>query len=138
MSVGLLVIAHNHIGNTMLETAVSLLGFCPLNVEVLPIYHDSDRDDALSKARQFAEKLDQGDGVLVLTDLYGSTPCNIANALPAANNLAKNNLIVIAGMNLPMLIRILNYPGLTLPEMVHKTMNGGKDGILVCQHGTVQ
>ena len=56
---------------------------------------------------QLCRELDQGDGVLVLTDLYGSTPSNIATRL-----LDTHNVLVISGTNVPMLMRILNYPDL--------------------------
>lgn len=69
-----------------------------------------------------------GDGVLVLTDIYGSTPGNIANRLFDAHGVA-----VIAGINVPMLIRVLNYPDLSLEELVNKAVTGGHDGIILCK-----
>jgi len=62
--------------------------------------------------------------VLVLTDLYGSTPSNIAQKL-----IAQRNVHVVSGLNLSMLIRILNYPQLPLLELSEKAVSGGKDGI---------
>jgi PTS system ascorbate-specific IIA component len=68
-----------------------------------------------------------GHGVLILTDLYGSTPGNIAK-----NLLVDSGFKLVSGMNLPMLIRILNYPELDLEAMAEKAVSGGKDGILLC------
>jgi len=65
--------------------------------------------------------------VLILTDAYGSTPSNIANRL-AAIVTSK----VIAGVNLPMLLRVFNYPEKSLEELSTTAFDGGKDGIIIC------
>ena len=83
--------------------------------------------DALRRARA----LDDGDGVLVLTDLYGSTPSNIAASL-----LGTGAVQVVAGLNLPMLIRVLNYPAEDLPALADKAVSGGNRGILLCRGGS--
>ena len=62
----------------------------------------------------------------VLTDMYGSTPSNIACRLTGTHTK------VVAGINLPMLIRVLNYPRLTLTELAEKALSGGRDGIMYC------
>jgi len=127
MTVGLLVIAHDKTGSTLIDTAVSLVGTCPLKVESLEIYKDSNADDAVNKALELVKLLDEGDGVLVLTDLYGSTPSNITSKL---KNI--NNLIIISGVNLPMLMRSFNYHSLNLSELSEKALDGGRNGILIC------
>ena len=68
-----------------------------------------------------------GDGVLVLTDLYGSTPSNIACKLRRHGHVR-----VVSGVNLPMLIRVLNYPDLDLDSLKEKALSGGRDGVLSC------
>jgi PTS system ascorbate-specific IIA component len=73
-------------------------------------------------------ELDAGDGVLVLTDMFGSTPSNIATRLRAPGALA-----VVAGVNLPMLVRVLNYASLDLQALVDKAASGGARGVLRCQ-----
>lgn len=123
MSVGLLIVTHGGIGDALLETATSMLQTCPLRTEVLGIAQDSEPADVVRRARHTAESLDEGQGVLVLTDMYGSTPSNIAAAL------AGEQVRVIAGVNLPMLVRVLNYPGLGLAEMTEKALSGGHDGV---------
>jgi len=124
MSVGLLIITHNTIGSALLETATKMLGVCPLRAETIEITEDMERDLLLRQARAMAAELDTGDGVLVLTDLYGSTPANIASALGG------ERVRVLAGINLPMLVRVLNYPGLGLCELADKGLSGGRDGVL--------
>ena len=128
MSVGVLVITHNRIGEEMLATATAMLGVCPLPAEALAVAADCDPDRVADRARRLADDLDQGDGVLVLTDLYGSTPSNIANRL-----LDGARVRVVTGVNLPMLIRVLNYPRLSLSELVHKARTGGRDGVMACE-----
>ncbi|MDD3609085.1 MAG: PTS sugar transporter subunit IIA [Halothiobacillaceae bacterium] len=125
MSVGLLLICHNQIGHELLETATDMLNRCPLNVRHLPVYQDDDPMDLLARARRKLQELDTGDGVLILTDMYGSTPSNIAHRLMDAGEVR-----VLSGANLPMLVRALNYPELCLNEMTEKVLSGGREGIL--------
>jgi len=128
MTIGLLIVTHSDIGSALVNTAVHMMGVCPLQTEVLPVPGDADLDELRNSARQMVAQLDQDDGVLILTDMYGSTPSNIANSV--ADN---DHVRVVAGMNLPMLIRVLNYPRLSLPELVSKALSGGRDGVLLCK-----
>jgi PTS system mannose-specific IIA component len=128
MSVGLLIITHNQLGTSLLQTATTMLEICPLHAKALAVHNADDPDEVTKHARQLIDELDNGDGVLVLTDIYGSTPSNIAVRL-----LKNSQVMVVAGINLPMLIRVLNYPRLTLDELAHKALSGGRDGILLCK-----
>ena len=127
MSVGLLIIAHRGIGTQLLSVATEILGRCPLQTAILEIGPDDDCDQSRHRARRLAADLDAGDGLLVLTDLFGSTPSNVAVSLQGCCDLR-----VLAGVNLPMLVRILNYPALSLPELTEKARGGGQDGVLLC------
>ena len=89
---------------------------------------DCDPDDVLIQANQKVASLDKGDGVLVLTDMYGSTPSNIATKLLYEHK----NIALIAGINLSMLVRLLNYPDSTLQQLIDKALSGGRDGVLRC------
>ena len=128
MSVGVLIITHGEIGRALLDSAVQILGVCPLDTRCLSAPNDEDPDLVLDRALELTDGLDQGDGILVLTDLFGSTPSNISCRLQQFHNAR-----VIAGINLPMLVRVLNYPQLHLEELTHKAISGGKDGVLVCK-----
>ena len=75
--------------------------------------------------REFAHELDGGDGVLVLTDIYGATPCNIAMRL-----LEKGRVEGLSGVNLPMLIRALTYRNEPLAAAVEKALSGGVEGVV--------
>ncbi len=128
MTTGLLLITHDNVGKALLETASSILGMCPMALEIISVSHNCCPDDVIEKARTAARRLDQGGGILVLTDLYGSTPSNVANRLDCNRPIK-----VIAGLSLPMLVRVLNYPALALDELVYKAVSGGRDGIFVCE-----
>jgi PTS system ascorbate-specific IIA component len=128
MTIGLLLIPHNRMGDVLLDIATHMLGFCPLATRALAVLPNSDPDILLEEARQQVKELDQDQGVLVLTDIYGSTPSNIAKRLMEGNHVK-----VVAGVNLPMLVRVLNYPRLSLLELADKALTGGRDGIVACQ-----
>ena len=122
--VGLLIITHNNVGGALFDAAICVLGQCPLPYEILPISQNSDPEERLKKAHANLEKLHQGDGILVVTDMFGSTPSNIAT------KLAAENVTIITGLNLPMLIRIMNYPNLPLEKLANKAVSGGQTGVI--------
>jgi PTS system ascorbate-specific IIA component len=124
MSVGVLIISHDGIGPALLGTATLMLNDCPLQTKLLTVSRNCDPDQLTEDAVEQIEALDTGEGVLVLTDLYGSTPCNIARKLTS-----QRHVHVVSGLNLSMLIRVFNYPQLTLEELSEKAVSGGKDGI---------
>lgn len=128
MSVGLCLISHNRIGEALLDTAVSMLGGQPLPAAVIAVTPASDPAQVLERARAAVRELDQGDGVIVLTDMFGSTPSNIATALKRDNE----HVTVIAGVNLPMLVRLMNYPRLGMAQLKDKALSGGREGIFSC------
>lgn len=126
MSVGLLIISHDGIGPALLGTATFMLNECPLQTKLLAASRDCDPDELATNAMEQLELLDTGDGILILTDLYGSTPSNIARHL-----IKQGNVRIISGLNLSMLIRVLNYPQLDLEQLAQKALSGGKDGIIM-------
>ncbi|MES9988784.1 MAG: PTS fructose transporter subunit IIA [Candidatus Thiodiazotropha endolucinida] len=128
MTIGLLLITHSRIGEAMLETAGKMLEGAPLAVEILPVGIDSNPEKLVQQASGLIERLDQGRGVLVFTDMYGSTPSNIAYSLAE-----KGRVNVISGINLPMLIRTLNYQTMDLDGLTEKAVSGGKEGIICCE-----
>jgi PTS system ascorbate-specific IIA component len=128
MTIGLLLITHSRIGEAMLETAGKMLEGAPLGVENLPVATDCNPDELIAQASALINRLDQGHGVLVFTDMYGSTPSNIAYKLAQ-----KGRVHVISGINLPMLIRTLNYQTLDLGALTEKAVSGGQEGILCCE-----
>ncbi len=128
MSVGLLLITHKNIASSLLETARLMLDTCPLATRALEVPLDYPVADILSQATEYCRLLDSGNGVLILTDIYGATPSNIGKQL-----CEESNCKLVAGINLPMLVRILNYPQLNLESMALKAVSGGHDGIILCE-----
>jgi len=125
MKVGLLIISHDGLGQALLDTVTTTLGCCPMEVRLLSVSRNADPDVLGEQARHFAREVDHGNGLLVLTDIFGSTPSNIAcrlQDLPAVR--------VVAGVNLPMLFRIFNYPELGLDALTEKALSGGRDGVM--------
>ncbi len=127
MTVGVLLITHGDIGAVLLQSALDILPMCPLPTLHLAAPSGCDPERVLQDARHAARRLDSGDGVLVLTDMYGATPSNIACRLRTFHHVR-----VVSGVNLPMLIRVLNYPELELEELADKAISGGRDGVLTC------
>ncbi len=125
MSVGLLVITHDQIGRALFDTATAMIGSSPLPARTLAVSLNSVPEQITEEARELVEELNHGSGVLILTDMFGSTPSNIAASL-----LNHPQLMVVTGINLPMLVRVLNYPHLELAELAQKATSGGHDGIV--------
>lgn len=127
MSVGVLILAHEQIGAALLQTAARVVGSVPLQARSLTVAFDCDCEQVLAEAARLIEQLDSGAGVLVLTDMYGSTPANLARALKVDHRVC-----VLTGVNLPMLLRIFNYAPLSLPEIAAKAEQGGREGVFIC------
>ncbi len=127
MTISVLLITHEDIGNAMLHIAQQTYGELPLPVTPVTVSYDDDPEALLAKLKNFIREIGASEGILILTDMFGSTPCNLAQNLEAVGNIK-----VISGLNLPMLIRILNYPSLTLDELAEKAVSGGKEGVIDC------
>lgn len=132
MSVSILIISHDEIGTALLNTVKQTFGSeLPLPAATIELQATADPEVLIPKLRTVVTALDQGEGVLILTDLFGSTPSNIAQKVQDCNSVR-----VVSGLNLPMLIRIMNYPDLTLMELAEKAKTGGQCGIIECEHKT--
>ncbi len=128
MSVGLLIVTHNRIGEELLATARGILGICPLHTELLSVHRHEDPAILEQRGRELCERLNGGEGVLILTDAFGSTPSNIAVQIRTTTGSP-----VVSGINLPMLLRVLNYPELDLGTLQRKALSGGRDGVLLVE-----
>ena len=133
MNVGILLITHEKFGSVLLQTAHTLLGHSPLMTEVLEVPCDADTELKLQEGRRLIEKLNQGDGILILTDMFGATPANIASKLANTPYIQ-----VVSGLNLPMLFRIFNYPELDLDTLLEKAITGGQNGVMLCKSPPVE
>jgi mannose PTS system EIIA component len=127
MTVGILLLTHEGMGDALVETARHILGRIALRVDAFSIPPGSDVDLAMTGAAARVRALDAGDGVLVLTDLFGATPSNVADKLaPLGLNVHR-----VSGLNLPMLLRVLNYPEQPLAALAQTAEQGGRMGIRV-------
>lgn len=127
MSIGLLIVTHNNIGADLLATARDIIGKPPIEVAVIDIRPNSNYERKAEEIERSILRLDKGEGVLVLTDLFGASPSNMA--LKAA---LKHNAKVVAGINLPMLLRVFNYPSLSLDKLIAKAIAAGHDSVFEC------
>ena len=127
MAVGILLVTHNNIGANLLSTAKDIFQGLPIEATAVSLKPNSDYDEKLALVLNCLEELDSGEGVLILTDIFGATPCNIA--LKAAKSA---KAVVVSGVNLPMLIRTLNYADLPLTKIAAKAISAGHDGIFKC------
>lgn len=127
MTVGILLITHEGIGNALLSVAGRLLQPLPLRAEAMEVPFDGDPDALLPLASAAMRRVDGGDGVLVLTDLYGATPSNLAARLARLGTPLRR----VSGLSLPMLLRVMNYADLTLDDLPAVAAAGARNGVLM-------
>ena len=123
MSVGLLLVTHEKIGEQILEAARTAMGE-PLPNAALCISPDHPPERISAAVAAEIQRLDQGDGVLVLCDLYGATPCNRVCIA------CEPGIRIVTGCNLPMVLKVFNYASLDLHRLADKAVEGGRTGIL--------
>jgi len=125
MSVAVLLVTHESIGNDMLNITASILNDELINTACIEIPMDADPNKLAQLVASTLDNLATDEGVLILTDSFGSTPCNIAKEF-----LNHEHRILVSGLNLPMLIRIMNYRSLPIDELKGIAIEGGKRGII--------
>lgn len=123
--IGLLIVAHGTLGESLIHCASHVMGKRPLYLRQLGVTIHDDPDAILPQGRDLIRFLDQGDGVLVMTDIFGATPANIACRL-----LEPGHVEGVSGINLPMLVKALTYRELSMPALIEKTLGGAKDGVI--------
>ena len=123
--IGILIVSHGTFGESLIHSASHVLGKRPLFLRQLGITVHDDPDAILPVAEDLIRFLDQGQGVLVLTDIYGATPSNIAVKL-----LQRDRVEGLAGVSLPMLIRALTYRDEPLGPVIEKALSGATEGVM--------
>lgn len=126
MPVSILLITHNGVGAALLDAATKTFGKLPLPASAFSVDYSIDPEQLLPQLQCTAKIADKGEGVLVLTDMLGATPNNLARALQ------QESVAVIAGLNLPMLMRVMNYSKLSLQQLAQKALSGGREGVCEC------
>ena len=122
--IGILLITHGDIGKELLRTAQSIIKTFPTAADYLRVEYSFETAEAKKQAIAKIKFLNEGQGVLILTDLFGATPHNISTSLK------NTQCCVVSGLNLPMLLRSFNYAHLSLEELAEKASEGGRAGIL--------
>ena len=123
--VGILIIAHGTLGESLIHCASHVLNRRPARLKQLGVTAQDDPLLLLPQARALVKELDSGTGVLILSDMYGGSPSNIAAKL-----LIPGRVEGVAGVNLPMVIRALTYRDRPLATLITKAVSGGCEGVL--------
>ena len=123
--IGILIVSHGAFGEALVHSASHVLGKRPEQMRYMGVALHDDPDAVLPQARNLLRQVDTGEGVLVLTDMLGATPSNIATRL-----LEPGRVEGLAGASLPMLIRALTYRDEPLAAVVEKAMSGGHEGVV--------
>ncbi len=123
--IGILLVTHESLGASLARCAEHILGAMPAQLECIGVLPKDDPAQVRLRARDALQRLDQGDGVMVFTDVAGATPCNVAATL-----IAPGRIEAIAGVNLPMLMRALTYRQGSLGDLSEKARIGGVAGIV--------
>lgn len=123
--VGILLITHNGLGDSLIDCVCHVTGNVPPNLKSLSVLADDTTHDKEAQGRVLIDELNSGDGVLILSDIFGATPSNIAQRLCLPGRVEG-----VAGVNLPMLLRVACGPKLPLQELVQRAAQGGRDCIV--------
>lgn len=123
--IGIFLITHGTLGEALIQCACHVLNRRPDNVIQLGLSGQDDPLDILPEARRRLATVDKGHGVVILTDIYGATPANVARKL-----LEPGRVEGIAGVNLPMLLRVLTYRDRDMNTLVERAITGGCEGVL--------
>jgi PTS system ascorbate-specific IIA component len=123
--IGLFLITHDNYGESLIECACHVLAKRPEQIGQLGISAQDDPLQTLPLAEKMLKQVDAGDGVLILTDMFGATPANIAMKL-----LQPGRIAGVAGVNLPMLLRALTYRDRDMTTLIDKAIAGGRDGVI--------
>ena len=122
---GILLVTHNGLGDSFVDCVKHVLGEVPPNLKVLSVLAGDDSQLKLSEGQSLIKQLDTGGGVLILADVFGATPSNIGRQLCHAERV-----IGVAGLNLPMLLRVVCSTDKTLPELARIAIEGGRECIV--------
>jgi len=122
---GILLVTHNGLGDSFVDCVKHVLGKVPPNLKVLSVLAGDDPQLKLVEGQALIKQLDTGGGVLILADVFGATPSNIGRQLCHAERVTG-----VAGLNLPMLLRVVFSPDKPLPELAQIAVEGGRECIV--------
>ena len=123
--IGILLITHGTFGESLIQNVCHVLNKRPLLIGQLGVAAQDDPLDILPMAKVLLKEVDEGDGVLIMTDILGATPSNLALKL-----LVPGTIEGVAGVSLPMLLRALTYRKGDMDTLMQKAISGGRDGVI--------
>lgn len=123
--IGIVIVSHGALGESLIHAASHVLGKRPLGVNQIGVTVHDDPESVFAQSRELVRQVDDGSGVLVLTDIYGATPGNIALRL-----LEPGRVEGVSGVSLPMLVRALTYRDQPLAAVLEKALSGGREGVV--------
>jgi mannose PTS system EIIA component len=126
--IGILLITHGSFGEALVQNACHVLNKRPVQLNQLGVAAQDDPLDLLPLARNMLQLVDDGDGVLILTDIFGASPANLALKL-----LEPGRIEGLTGANLPMLLRALTYRDKGMEVLLMRARDGGRDGVFNMQ-----
>lgn len=103
--IGSVLVTHGALGEELVSVAEKIVGNLP-HITAVSVGWHNDVEDAKARIEESIKKVDQGKGVIILTDMFGGTPSNVAMSLMAANKVD-----VVTGVNLPMVVKLGNQKG---------------------------
>ena len=124
MSVALFFVSHEGIAGNMLAIAGAIMRQDNSNIDHIEVPMDTPILEVQAEAEQKLQRLDMTDGIIFFTDTFGSTPGNIARHLAR-----ERKSVIISGINLPMILRLLNYRDRDTQGLIDTAIDGGRKGI---------
>ena len=124
MSVALLLVSHKGIASSLLDIAASIVNDTPVNMAYVEVPMDAPIDAIRKQIQEKLDGFEENKEVLILTDIYGGTPSNIASCF-----ISSEKTRLVSGLNLAMIIKAINYRGLPLAELIEKIIQGGRQSI---------
>lgn len=123
--IGILLVTHGSFGESLVQNVCHVLNKRPPLIAQFGVAAQDDPLDILPLARLLLREVDGGEGVLVMTDVFGATPANLALKL-----LEPGRVEGVSGLSLPMLLRALTYRERGMETMLQKAISGAHDGVV--------
>ena len=123
--IGILIVAHKPVASSFAMAIRHVLGTTPAQLAWLDVDSGDEPNTVTQRAGALITEIDTGSGVLVCCDVCGATPSNIATKLSEPGKVH-----VLTGLNLPMLLRAINYRNVSLEETTQKAHAGATGGVM--------
>jgi mannose PTS system EIIA component len=121
---GILIIAHEPLASALKSCATHVWSACPAPLEALDVKPHDDPAQSLAQAEALLARVRDASGALVLTDVFGATPCNVAQ------KLASPQVRVVTGVSLPMLLRTVCYCAEPPDQLAQRAVTGATQAVM--------